>query len=50
MRRETLVGFDAWTGRAAALAEDANRTKQDCLAENPDQRLPEVVWEAFADR
>jgi predicted transcriptional regulator len=50
MRRKTLVGVYAWAGRAAALIEDANLTKQDRLAENPDQRLPEIFWEAFADR
>lgn len=50
MRRETLVGFYVWAGEAAALIEDANLTKQDYLAENPDQELTDVFWESFADQ
>lgn len=49
MRRETLVGFYVWAGEAAALIEDANLTKQDYLAENPDRELPDVFWESFPD-
>lgn len=49
MRRETLVGFYVWSGEAAALIEDANLTKQDYLAENPDRELPDVFWESFPD-
>jgi predicted transcriptional regulator len=48
MRRETLVGFYVWAGEAAALIEEANLTKQDYLAENPDQTLPDVFWESFS--
>jgi predicted transcriptional regulator len=47
MRRETLVGFYVWAGEAASLIEDANLTKQDYLAENPDRDLPDVFWESF---
>jgi predicted transcriptional regulator len=47
MRRETLVGFFVWAGEAAALIEEANLTKQDYLAENPERELPEVFWESF---
>ncbi len=50
MRRETLLGFYVWAGEAAALIEDANLTKQDYLAGNPDQDLPDVFWESFSDR
>lgn len=49
MRRETLVGFYVWAGEAASLIEDANLTKKDYLAENPDRTLPEVFWESFPD-
>jgi predicted transcriptional regulator len=49
MRRETLVGFYVWAGEAAALIEDANLTKEDYLAENPDRELPDVFWEEFED-
>ncbi len=49
MRRKTLVGFYVWAGEAASLIEEANLTKQDYLAENPDRELPEVFWESFLD-
>lgn len=49
MRRETLVGFYVWAGEAASLIEDANLTKKDYLAENPDRTLPEVFWDSFLD-
>jgi len=49
MRRETLIGFYIWAGEAAALIEEANLTKQDYMAENPDQELPDVFWESFPD-
>lgn len=49
MRRETLIGFYAWAGEAAALIEEANLTKQEYLAENPDRELPDVFWESFPD-
>ncbi|MFP4627170.1 MAG: helix-turn-helix domain-containing protein [Natronomonas sp.] len=49
MRRETLIGFYVWAGEAAALIEDANFTKRDYLAENPDQELPDVFWDSFPD-
>jgi hypothetical protein len=47
LRREALIGFYVWAGEAAALVEDANRAKQECLAENPDRPLPDVFWEVF---
>lgn len=47
MRREALIGFYVWAGEAAALVEDANRAKQEYLAENPDRPLPDVFWESF---
>lgn len=50
MRRETLIGFYVWAGEAAALIEDANLTKQDYLAENPDQELTDVFWESFREQ
>lgn len=50
MRRETLIGFYIWAGEAAALIEEANLTKQDYMAENPDRELPDVFWESFPDR
>lgn len=49
MRRETLIGFYIWAGEAAALIEDANLTKEDYLAENPDRELPDLFWESFSD-
>jgi len=49
MRRETLVGFYVWAGEAAELIEDANLTKRDYLAENPDSDLPDVFWEAASE-
>ena len=49
MRRETLIGFYIWAGEAAALIEEANVTKQDYMAENPDRELPDVFWESFPD-
>ena len=49
MRRETLIGFYIWAGEAAVLIEDANLTKQDYMAENPDRELPDVFWESFPD-
>ncbi|MDH5020318.1 helix-turn-helix domain-containing protein [Halobacterium rubrum] len=49
MRRETLVGFYVWAGEAAELIEDANLTKRDYLAENPDSDLPDVFWEDSAE-
>jgi predicted transcriptional regulator len=49
MRHETLVGFYVWAGEAASLIEEANLTKRDYLAENPDRDLPEVFWESFPD-
>ena len=50
MRRETLIGFYIWAGEAAVLIEEANLTKQDYMAENPDRELPDVFWESFPDR
>lgn len=49
MRRETLIGFYVWAGESAALIEDANMTKRDYLAENPDQELPDVFWDSVDD-
>lgn len=49
MRRKTLIGFYVWAGEAAALIEDANVTKKDYQAENPDRGLPNIFWESFAD-
>ncbi|MEF8827389.1 MAG: helix-turn-helix domain-containing protein [Haloarcula sp.] len=49
MRRETLVGFYVWAGKAATLIEDANLTKREYLEENPDQELPDVFWDSFAE-
>jgi len=49
MRRETLVGFYVWAGEAAALIEEANVTKQEYLAENPDRELPDLFWEGADD-
>lgn len=49
MRRETLIGFYIWAGEAAVLIEEANLTKQDYMAENPDRELPDVFWESFPD-
>lgn len=48
MRRETLIGFYVWAGEAASLIEEANLTKRDYLAENPDRELPEVFWVSFS--
>ena len=49
MRRETLIGFYVWAGESAALIENANTTKRDYLAENPDQELPDVFWDEVGD-
>lgn len=49
MRRETLIGFYVWAGEAGALIEEANVTKQEYLAGNPDQELPEVFWDAGSE-
>lgn len=50
MRRETLIGFYIWAGEAASLIEEANLTKQEYLAENPERDLPEIFWDSFPDR
>jgi predicted transcriptional regulator len=47
MRRETLVGFYAWAGEAAALIEEANLTKEDYLEADYSEGLDEVFWEEF---
>ena len=47
MRRETLVGFYAWAGEAAALIEEANVTKAEYLDEDYSEGLDEVFWERF---
>jgi predicted transcriptional regulator len=49
MRRETLIGFYVWAGEAATLIEEANMTKEEYLAENPDRELPDVFWESFSE-
>lgn len=49
MRRQTLIGFYVWAGEAAALIEDAYVAKQEYLEEEPDQELPDVIWESFPD-
>ena len=49
MRRESLVGFFVWAGEAATLIEEANRTKQRYLEENPDRELPDIFWNSFPD-
>jgi predicted transcriptional regulator len=47
MRRETLVGFYAWAGEAAALIEAANLTKAEYLDEDQADGLQEIFWEEF---
>jgi predicted transcriptional regulator len=47
MRRETLVGFYAWAGEAAALIEEANLTKAEYLDEDQGDGLQEIFWEEF---
>jgi len=47
MREETLVGFYAWAGEAAALIEQANLTKEDYKQGDHDAPLEEVFWEEF---
>mgnify|MGYP000565326206 CR=1 FL=1 len=49
MREETLVGFYAWAGEAAALIEEANLTKEDYRNAEYDDGLNEVFWEQFRD-
>jgi len=49
MRRESLIGFYVWAGEAATLIEEANRTKQRYLEENPDRELPDIFWESVPD-
>jgi len=49
MRRETLVGFYVWAGEAAALIEDANKTKQDYQKSNLDKDLPDVFWDSLSN-
>lgn len=46
---ELLIGFYVWAVEAAALIEDANRTKQEYLGENPERELLDVFWESFPD-
>jgi predicted transcriptional regulator len=47
MRRDTLIGFYAWAGEAAALIEEANLTKEDYLDEDYSEGLNDVFWERF---
>ena len=47
MRSETLVGFFAWAGKAAALIEAANATKAEYDAGDGSGTLQEVFWERF---
>jgi hypothetical protein len=47
MHRETLVGVYAWTGEAAALIEETNITKAECLDGDYSDGLQEIFWEAF---
>jgi predicted transcriptional regulator len=47
MRKETLIGFYAWAGEAAALIEEANLTKEDYLDEDYSDGLNDVFWERF---
>jgi len=49
MREETLVGFYAWAGEAAALIEEANLTKEDYQDADFDAGLNEVFWERFQE-
>jgi predicted transcriptional regulator len=47
MRRETLTGFYAWAGEAAALIEEANLTKAEYLDADHEESLDTVFWEEF---
>lgn len=49
MRRETLVGFYAWAGKAAALIEEANVTKEEYMDEDYSEGLQDIFWEQFRD-
>ena len=49
MRRESLIGFCVWAGKAAALIDEANLTKQRYLEESPDRELPDVFWDSVPD-
>jgi predicted transcriptional regulator len=49
MREETLVGFCAWAGEAAALIDAANLTKEEYRDEEYEDGLDEVFWEQFSD-
>lgn len=49
MRRETLLGFFAWAGEAAALIDAANLTKQEYCEANPSRELPDLFWDSFTD-
>jgi predicted transcriptional regulator len=50
MRRETLIGFFVWAGKAALLIEEANLTKQDYFEANPDCGLTDIFWESFLNK
>ncbi|SDG06524.1 helix-turn-helix domain-containing protein [Halorientalis regularis] len=47
MRRDTLIGFYAWAGEAAALIEEANLTKEEYLDEDYSEGLNDIFWEKF---
>jgi predicted transcriptional regulator len=49
MRRETLIGFYAWAGEAAALIEQANLTKEEYLDDDYSEGLNDVFWERFEE-
>jgi len=49
MRRETLLGFYAWAGRAASLIEGANLQKEQYLSEGDSGSLRDVFWSEFSD-
>jgi len=45
MRRETLTGFYARAGEAAALIEEANLTKAEYLHVDHEESLDTAFWE-----
>ncbi|RXK51149.1 helix-turn-helix domain-containing protein [Halorientalis pallida] len=47
MRRDTLIGFYAWAGEAAALIEEANLTKEEYLDDDYADDLNDVFWDRF---
>lgn len=48
-RREEIVGFLRWAGKAAEVVDEANEIKDWCLSHD-ERGLEEVFWEVYEER